>query len=149
MKKLLGTLLILGATIMVLSAQTPSEVAFVEEAETVYGKAVARAGSEAAVPSMRRAGFSGGPAALSEYIAENLRYPEIALENAVEGEVIVHFHVDRKGRISDVEIRQGLDAACNREVIRMVEAMPRWEPARQGGMAVSNPVTLAVRFKLY
>ena len=92
--------------------------------------------------------FPGGEKELMKYIKDNLKYPVISQENGVEGRVVVRFVVNKQGEATDVEILKGLDSACDKEAIRVIESMPQWIPGERGGRAVDVYYTLPVMFKL-
>jgi TonB family protein len=92
--------------------------------------------------------FSGGMDGLQKYLQDNLKYPESARANNVEGKVYVSFIVNEKGKIKDVKILKGLNKACDKEAMRVVKKMPRWTPGQQDGKNVKVIYTLPVNFKL-
>ena len=54
--------------------------------------------------------FNGGDAnAFVKYVQENIKYPENALENDIEGKVTVNFVVDAKGNICNAKVVRGVD----------------------------------------
>ncbi|MCU0363715.1 MAG: energy transducer TonB [Bacteroidales bacterium] len=89
--------------------------------------------------------FPGGDAALLKYIAENVKYPEAAKTDGIQGRVIVRFCVTEKGTIDLVSILRGVDQDLDNEAIRVVKTLPAFEPGKQGGIAVpvwySVPIT--------
>jgi protein TonB len=91
----------------------------------------------------------GGTAGLLKFIQENLRYPEVAQENNIQGKVIVKFCVTSKGGIDMVSIYKGVDAALDAEAIRVVKSLPTFKPGRQAGKPVpvwySVPITFMIR----
>ncbi|MDH6353999.1 protein TonB [Dysgonomonas sp. PH5-45] len=92
--------------------------------------------------------FKGGPAELMKYLANNIKYPDIAAQNNIEGKVIITFVVGKDGSISNVKVVKTLDPSCDREALRVVKAMPAWIPGRQNGQSVPVEYTLPVTFKL-
>ncbi len=90
--------------------------------------------------------FPGGQAALLKYIRENVKYPAIALEQDLQGMVILRFVVERDGSVGDVQIKKSLSAECDREAIRVVKSLPRFIPAKQSGRPVRKWFTVPVRF---
>ena len=92
--------------------------------------------------------FPGGPKAMMEYLTTNMRYPQIAKENGIQGRVILQFVVDETGKVTDPKILRGVDPALDLEAIRLVEAMPQWTPGKQDGKAVAVRFTVPVSFKL-
>lgn len=92
--------------------------------------------------------FPGGENALLKYLGENLKYPAIAMENDVQGVVVIRFIVEKDGRINYPEILRGIGNGCEQEALRVVRAMPKWEPGLKDGKPVRVQFTLPVRFKL-
>ena len=92
--------------------------------------------------------FPGGTKAMMEYLKTNMRYPQIAKENGIQGRVILQFVVDETGKVTDPKILRGVDPALDLEAIRLVEAMPQWTPGKQDGKAVAVRYTVPVSFKL-
>ncbi|MBK3517402.1 energy transducer TonB [Carboxylicivirga marina] len=92
--------------------------------------------------------FPGGTGALLKYIAKNVKYPVICQENGVQGMVSVSFVIDEKGDVTNVKAFRGVDPNLEREAIRVVKSMPKWEPGKQRGKAVKVSYSVPVRFKL-
>lgn len=92
--------------------------------------------------------FPGGAEALFKYLASKIRYPDLARENKVEGLVVVQFIIDEKGKISGVTILRGIGGGCDEEAIRVIRAMPDWEPGLQRGRPVKVRYNVPVRFVL-
>jgi protein TonB len=92
--------------------------------------------------------FPGGKAALMAYIQRSLRYPVEALEADIEGRVIISFVVNAKGEIEDAKVARGIGGGCDKEALRMVNAMPKWKPGRQNGQNVKVYYTLPISFRL-
>ncbi len=94
--------------------------------------------------------FNGGEPAIEfrKYIAQNLRYPDIAAENGISGRVIVQFAVNSKGRIVDAVVVAGVDPALDKESIRVVMTSPPWTPGKQRGKAVKVLFTFPINFVL-
>lgn len=92
--------------------------------------------------------FPGGQAALMKWLRDNMRYPETAQQNDVQGRVIVKFVVEKDGSIGNATIAKGVDRDLDREAIRVVKKMPKWQPGKNNGVAVRSYFTLPVTFKL-
>lgn len=73
--------------------------------------------------------YPGGVEAMKKFITDNLRYPQG--EKNREGRVVVSFVVERNGALTDLEILRPLSPAFDAEALRVVKAMPRWNPGRQ------------------
>ncbi len=96
------------------------------------------------------ADFPGGLVALKKYMADNLKYPETAKENGLEGKCYLQFIVSENGYISNVKVKKGVTDCpeCDMEAIRLVKAMPKWIPGKVNGKVVNSIFTLPVLFKL-
>lgn len=92
--------------------------------------------------------FPGGTAALMKWLGNNVRYPQMALENGISGRVIVKFVVEKDGSVSGVTLVRGVDKDLDREAIRVVKSMPKWQPGKNNGQAVRCYFNLPVNFKL-
>jgi protein TonB len=93
--------------------------------------------------------FQGGDInKFREFINKNLRYPEIAAENGIQGRVILSFVVEPNGRVSNVRILRGVDPALDKEAIRVVESSPKWQPGMQRGKPVRVSFNIPIIFVL-
>lgn len=93
--------------------------------------------------------FQGGDInKFREYINKNLRYPEIAAENGIQGRVILSFVVEPHGGVSNVRILRGVDPALDKEAIRVVESSPKWQPGMQRGKPVRVSFNIPIIFVL-
>ena len=92
--------------------------------------------------------YPGGDAALMGYLRDNIKSPTVAAENGVQGRVVVGFVVERDGSITDVNILRGVDPSLDREAMRVVKSMPRWNPGKQNGSAVRVKYQVPVSFRL-
>jgi TonB family protein len=91
--------------------------------------------------------YPGGPVAMMKFITENLHYPEIAKESRIEGRVIIRFVVTKTGQITNASVIRGI-YECNNEALRVINAMPKWEPGKIKGSPVDVYITLPITFKL-
>ncbi|HTM67276.1 MAG TPA: energy transducer TonB, partial [Flavipsychrobacter sp.] len=85
---------------------------------------------------------------LSKFLAKNLRYPEVARKQNVEGKVTVGFVVDTTGQVKDVTVVRSVDALLDSESVRVVRLMPRWKPGVQDGRVVTVYKTLPISFRI-
>jgi len=92
--------------------------------------------------------FPGGLEALSKFIADNIKYPQLAKENNITGRVFVSFVVEKDGRVGQVKILRDIGGGCGNEAVRVVKSMPRWKPGKQRGKAVRTQFNLPVNFDL-
>lgn len=96
----------------------------------------------------QQAEFPGGNSALMKWLSNNVRYPEAAQQNDIQGRVIVKFVVEKDGSIGKAEILKGVDRDLDREALRAVKKMPRWQPGKNNGVAVRSYFNLPVVFRL-
>ena len=92
--------------------------------------------------------FPGGQIAMMKYIMENMKYPEQAMKEGIQGRVAVRFIVEKDGSISDVKPILSVHPLLNKEAIRVVKSMPKWTPGKQNGKPVRVRFNLPVMFKL-
>jgi protein TonB len=91
--------------------------------------------------------FPGGVPGMFKYISENIKYPESAIKNKEEGKVYVSFIVESTGEVTDVKIIRGVSEQLDAEAIRVIESMPKWEPAKLNNIAVRTENKLPIAFK--
>lgn len=92
--------------------------------------------------------FPGGEKKMLEYVAKNVKYPQLAKEVGTQGRVFVSFIVEKDGSITNVTILRGIGSGCDEEAIRVVKSMPKWNPGLQCGRAVRVSCNLPINFKL-
>lgn len=92
--------------------------------------------------------FKGGTAALMKWLSNNVRYPEAAQQNGVQGRVIVKFVVEKDGSIGSPTILKGVDKDLDAEALRVVHRMPKWQPGKNNGQPVRSYFQLPVTFRL-
>ena len=92
--------------------------------------------------------FPGGDLALRKFLANSVKYPVIAQENGIQGKVFINFVVDKNGGISNVKVFRGVDPSLDKEAVRVVKAMPKWIPGKQGGQPVRVSYTVPINFVL-
>jgi protein TonB len=95
--------------------------------------------------------FPGGTAAMQKFLSDNLVYPQTAYENGIQGKVYLQFKVGSDGTISDIQVIRGVPDCheCDKEAIRLLKLMPRWNPAKQGGKPVDTLLKMPFTFSLY
>ena len=92
--------------------------------------------------------FPGGELALRKYIANTIKYPEIAQKNGTQGKVYVTFVVSKDGSIANCKIARGVDPSLDKEALRVVNGLPKWKPGKQRGQAVNVSYTVPINFVL-
>lgn len=92
--------------------------------------------------------FPGGESAMKSYLNSTLKYPIAAQENGIQGRVIVQIIIEKDGSISDVKISRSVDPSLDREALRVVKAMPKWNPGKLNGILVRVKKEVPVVFGL-
>ena len=92
--------------------------------------------------------FPGGIAACQEWLNRNIHYPPEAVENDIQGRVVVSFVVELDGSISNIAVVKGVAPSLDKEAVRVVSSMPKWNPGKQNNKCVRVKYNLPVPFKL-
>ena len=92
--------------------------------------------------------YVGGQPALMRYLIENVRYPKAAVEAKQQGRVVVQFVVEKDGAVSGVKLLKSVTPLLDAEAIRVVKAMPKWNPGKKDGKLVRVRYALPVSFRL-
>lgn len=93
--------------------------------------------------------FPGGVEALKAYLTKNVKYPQSARVNGVQGRTVCQFIIEKDGTISDVSVvRSSGNDALDAEAVRVISAMPKWSPGIHGGVPVRVRYTVPVTFSL-
>ena len=85
---------------------------------------------------------------LEKWVYQYLKYPEEALQNGVQGRVMVEFVIEKDGKVSNVRVVKGVSDALDAEAVKVVSASPKWKPGRINGNKVRSSMTIPVEFKL-
>ena len=120
----------------------------VQEAVVVKEPEPAPKEEEIFVAVEQQAEFPGGMPALMKWLSNNIRYPEAAQQNDVQGRVVVKFIVEKDGSVSQAQIVKGVDKDLDKEALRVVNKMPKWQAGKNNGVAVRSYFTLPVQFRL-
>ncbi len=91
--------------------------------------------------------FPGGLEELYKWIDNNVQYPAVAWENGIEGRVIVKFIVEKDGSLSDSTVIRSVHPIVDREALRLVGQMPKWNPGKRAGIPVRVRCCLPIKFK--
>lgn len=92
--------------------------------------------------------YPGGQIELMKYIAQNVRYPNVARENGIQGKVFVRFVVTKTGGVDKVTVARSVDPLLDQEAIRVVKTLPKWKPGMQRGKTVPVWYTVPINFQL-
>lgn len=92
--------------------------------------------------------YPGGQGALMAFVRENVVYPEIAIDNNIEGTVYVSFVVDKTGKVNNIKILRGVHPALDKEAIAVVQKLRGFSIGKQRGKPVSVQFNLPIKFNI-
>lgn len=94
--------------------------------------------------------FPGGRTAMIDFISKNLKYPKSAIDNKIEGKVLLKFIVDSIGKICCVDIvGEPIGYGLEEEAIRIIRSMPNWTPAYTDDRPVAVYYRMPITFKYF
>jgi len=91
--------------------------------------------------------FKGGQEAMSKYMGENVKYPKEAQKKNIAGTVFVKFVVEADGEITGAKVQKGAHELLDAEALRVIKAMPAWNPGMKDGKKVKTEMTLPIKFQ--
>ena len=93
--------------------------------------------------------FEGGQEALMNFIRKNVRYPESAIEQEIQGKVFIEFVVYPNGELGQYKILRGVHSLLDKEAMRVIKATAgKWKPGKQNGRPVAVQFRIPVAFVL-
>jgi protein TonB len=92
--------------------------------------------------------FPGGASEFMKWLTKNLKYPASAQKKQVKGRVVAQFIVNTDGSVSDLELTEHLEAACDREVLRVLRMMPNWQAGVMNAKPCRTKVCIPIVFNL-
>ena len=92
--------------------------------------------------------FPGGDDSLYSFIYSNLRYPQEAIDNGIEGNVYITFVIEKDGSITNIKILRDIGYGCGAEAVRVLKMMPKWIPGKQRGKPVKVQFNIPIKFEL-
>lgn len=95
----------------------------------------------------QKAEFPGGQNALVQWLAQNIRYPENAVKNNIQGRVLIKFVVEKDGAITNISVARSVDKDLDNEALRIVMSMPKWQPGKMNAMPVRSYAILPITFR--
>jgi TonB family protein len=90
----------------------------------------------------------GGRKAFKEYLMKNLKYPDQALNNEIEGKVTIQFTIETTGRLSEFRVLKGIGYGCEEEVIRLIKEGPKWSATKRNAEPIKDRVKVRMKFAL-
>ena len=90
--------------------------------------------------------FPGGASEFMKWLTRNLKYPASAQNKKIKGRVVAQFIVNTDGSVSDLELTEHLEAACDREVLRVLRMMPKWQAGVMNAKPCRTKVCIPIVF---
>ena len=95
-----------------------------------------------------RPSFPGGDGKLWEWISQHIVYPPGCYESHIQGRVVIRFMIKADGSVGKTELIRGVYPELDKEALRVVKSLPKFNPAILNGKAVDYWFTLPITFKL-
>ena len=92
--------------------------------------------------------YPGDHKAMQKFLIENIKYPEKAKHDTIQGKVYIQFDVDVDGSLSNFKVQRGIGSGCDEEALRVAKMMPKWTPAIKDGKPVKANMVLPFMFAL-
>ena len=93
--------------------------------------------------------FQGGDLSkFRNWVQSNVKYPQIAIENGIQGNVVIKFVVEKDGKLSNIQVLQSPDKTLADAAVQVLQRSPKWKPGKQRNKPVRVTYTLPVSFKI-
>ncbi|MBQ5737620.1 MAG: energy transducer TonB [Alistipes sp.] len=93
--------------------------------------------------------FQGGDLSkFRNWVQSHVKYPQIALENGIQGNVVIKFVVEKDGKLSNIQVLQSPDKTLSDAAVQVLQKSPKWKPGKQRNKPVRVTYTLPVSFKI-
>lgn len=92
--------------------------------------------------------YPGGMVEFMKWLTKTLKYPSTALKDKIQGKVMVSFIVNTDGNISNVEITQKAHPLLEKEALRVMNSMPKWQPGKDHGKVCRCMVAIPIVFEI-
>lgn len=92
--------------------------------------------------------YPGGVKKFYDFLSSNIKYPPIAAEKNIQGNVFTSFVVEKDGSLSNIEIDRKLGGGIDEEAVRVLKMSGKWNPGMQNGKAVRVKYMIPIKFTL-
>ena len=93
--------------------------------------------------------FQGGDLnTFRNWVQSNVRFPQIALENGIQGTVVLSFVIEKDGSLTKIQVLRTPDRSLSEEATRVLSKSPKWSPGKQRNQVVRVKYTLPVVFRV-
>ncbi|MFD0940000.1 energy transducer TonB [Pedobacter boryungensis] len=92
--------------------------------------------------------YPGGMASFYKFLGENIKYPQQAKDDNIQGTVYISFMVEKDGSLNDLKVDRKLGGGTDEEAIRVLRLSKRWNPGMQNGKVVRVKYNIPVKFSI-
>lgn len=92
--------------------------------------------------------YPGGMPKFYAYLKKELKYPEVAKKNKIQGKVLLSFVIEKNGSLTDIVVIRGLSPETDREAVRVLKNSAKWAPAEKDGKPVRVKYSININFDL-
>ena len=92
--------------------------------------------------------FPGGAVEFMKWLTKNLQYPAVARSRKTQGKVVAVFYIEKDGSVTNISVTQSLSPECDREALRGLRKMPKWQPGIRNDQPCRTKVSIPIVFKL-
>ena len=93
--------------------------------------------------------FQGGDLnTFRNWVQSNVRFPQIALENGIQGTVVLSFVIEKDGSLTNIQVLRTPDRSLSEEATRVLQKSPKWTPGKQRNQVVRVKYNLPVVFRV-
>jgi len=100
------------------------------------------------VSVQKQPAYPGGIEKFYAFIKQEIKYPDVARKNKIQGKVFASFIVEKNGSLTNIQITRSLSSETDAEALRVLKKSPRWEPALLNGIPVRVKYNINVNFKV-
>lgn len=86
--------------------------------------------------------YPGGSQVMYKFFNNNITFKSEDIQAGITGELVITFIIDTNGKISDLELKKGINSSINSEITRIVKLMPAWIPAQSHGQLVNSKYSI-------
>lgn len=131
-----------------ISSVSPEEIKAIEQKPVEYAAPADSLGSQTIIKPEIQPQYEGGMQEFARQLQLEIRYPETARQQGIEGKVYVAFVVDKTGHVRNATVKKGVSPELDREAIRALYELNNWKPAMHNGQPVKVKMVIPVKFKL-
>lgn len=91
--------------------------------------------------------YPGGKEKLTQFIKNNINYDNLT-NKRIKGIIIITVVVEMDGSLSQLKASNDLGYGTQREALRLISKLRRWNPGMENGIATRTQVNIPVKFNL-